>query len=119
MARGEANSPKVHYKSSNDEDFVVFLDSVESYQKWLGDKSVPLPQVVSSFKIFTTHGRVRQGHQGILDGVSNAMLENEFGTSKDEDAVFQILEKGRLQEFSMPEREGRKNDSKGGAYVTR
>ena len=56
MTRGEVNRPKVHYKGSNDEEFIVFLDDVDSYQKWLGDKSVPLPQVVSSFKIFTTHG---------------------------------------------------------------
>lgn len=54
MTRGEVNHVKVHYKG-NDEDFVVFLDSVEDYKRWLGDKSVPLAQVVSSFKVFTTH----------------------------------------------------------------
>jgi hypothetical protein len=55
MARGEANRLKVHYKGTNDDDFIVFLDSSEDYQKWLGDKTVPLAQVVSSFKVFTTH----------------------------------------------------------------
>ena len=54
MARGETIQAKVHYKGK-DEDFLVFLDSAEDYQKWLGDKSVPLAQVVSSFKVFVTH----------------------------------------------------------------
>lgn len=40
----------------------------------------------------------RQGAQGILDGASKAMLENEFGTAKEEDVVAQILEKGEIQE---------------------
>jgi hypothetical protein len=54
MTRGDVNHVKIHYKG-NDEDFLVFLDSVDDYQRWLGDKSVPLAQVVSSFKVFTTH----------------------------------------------------------------
>ena len=54
MARGEASKVKVHYKGT-DEDFLVLVDSVDDYQKWLGDKSVPLAHVVSSFKVFTTH----------------------------------------------------------------
>ncbi|GAB1310408.1 Ribosome maturation protein [Madurella fahalii] len=114
MTRGDVNRVKIHYKGQ-DEDFVVFLDSVEDYQKWLSDRSVPLAQVVSSFKVFTTH---RQGAQGILEGASNAMLENEFGTSDENDAVLKILEKGNLQEFEMSERQGRRNDSNG-PYITR
>lgn len=43
----------------------------------------------------------RHGPQGLLDGASNAMLENEFGTSKDDEAVLQILEKGSMQEFEV------------------
>jgi ribosome maturation protein Sdo1 len=38
----------------------------------------------------------RQGSQGILDGASNASLDNEFGTHKDDDVVAQILEKGEV-----------------------
>lgn len=57
MARGETVQVKVHYKGKDD-DFLVFLDSVEDFNKWKGDKSVPLAQVVSSFKIFVTHKRV-------------------------------------------------------------
>lgn len=115
MTRGDVNHLKVHYKGSDDEDYVVFLDSAEDYQKWRSDKSVPLAQVVSSFKVFTTH---KHGPQGLLEGASNAMLENEFGTSKDDEAVLQILEKGSMQEFEMAERQGRKNDSNG-PYISR
>jgi ribosome maturation protein Sdo1 len=114
MARGDVNHVKVHYQGQ-DEDFIVFLDSVEDYQKWRGDKSVPLAQVVSSFKVFTTH---RHGAQGMMEGASKALLENEFGTSNDDEAVTQILEKGNLQEFEMSERQGRKNDSNG-SYISR
>jgi hypothetical protein len=54
MARGEATQVKVHYRGK-DEDFLVFCDSTEDYQKWQSDRSVPLAQVVSAFKIFVTH----------------------------------------------------------------
>ncbi|AEO53494.1 hypothetical protein MYCTH_2294878 [Thermothelomyces thermophilus ATCC 42464] len=111
MTRGDVNHVKVHYRGDNtDEDFLVFLDSVEDYKKWQTDRSVPLAQVVSSFKVFTTH---RHGAQGLLGGASKAMLENEFGTSKEDEAVLKILEKGSLQEFEMAERQGRRNDSNG------
>lgn len=53
MARGDVTHVKVHYKGA-DEDFLVMVDSVDDYNKWLSDKSVPLAQVVSSFKVFTT-----------------------------------------------------------------
>lgn len=53
MTRADVNRTKVHYRGST-EDFIVFLDSAEDYQKWLADRSVPLTQVVSSFKVFTT-----------------------------------------------------------------
>ncbi|KAF4469346.1 shwachman-Bodian-Diamond syndrome [Fusarium albosuccineum] len=117
MARGEATQTKVHYKGSS-EDFLVFVDDVESYKKWQSDKSVPLAHFVSSFKIFLTHGSGaniddRQGAQGTYDTASKASLENEFGTSVDDDIIKQILEKGDAQTTEMPERQGPKNDSKG------
>lgn len=116
MARGEATHYKVHYKGKED-DFIVFLDSAEEYKKWLNDKSVPLPQVVASFKTFVTN---KQGAQGKLNGASRAALENEFGSYVDEDVIKQILEKGNLQESALEERHGNTNDSNGplnpGAY---
>lgn len=36
----------------------------------------------------------RQGAQGTLDSASKQELENEFGTSKDEDVIEKILAKG-------------------------
>lgn len=54
MARGEGNQVKVHFKGKED-DFIVFVESAEDVKAWKGDKSVPLAQVVSSFKVFVTH----------------------------------------------------------------
>jgi hypothetical protein len=54
MARGEGTQSKVHFKGKDD-DFIVFVESQEDVRKWRGDKSVPLAQVVNSFKIFVTH----------------------------------------------------------------
>ena len=39
----------------------------------------------------------RHGAQGTYDGASNATLENEFGTTGEEDVLKQILEKGKEQ----------------------
>ncbi|KAL1880194.1 hypothetical protein VTK73DRAFT_6225 [Phialemonium thermophilum] len=109
MVRGEASTNKVHYKGKDD-DFLVFVDDVAEYKKWLKDRSIPLANVVSAFKIFVTH---KQGAQGTYDAASKGMLDNEFGTHVDEDVIKQILEKGTLQESQMPERQGFKNDSQG------
>lgn len=54
MTRGEATQIKVHYKGKQ-EDFIVFVDDVETYKKWLSDKSIPPAQFVSTFKVFLTH----------------------------------------------------------------
>lgn len=43
-----------HYKGK-DEDFIVFVDDVKAAKDWKTDKSIPLAQVVSAFKIFVTH----------------------------------------------------------------
>ncbi|KAK3395903.1 ribosome maturation protein [Sordaria brevicollis] len=107
--RGGATETKIHYKG-NGEDFLVFVDSKDDYNKWVSDKSTPLAQVVSGFEVFTTHS---QGAQGRLETASKSMLENEFGTANADEAIKQILEKGTLQESTMPERQGRKNDSNG------
>lgn len=54
MPRGNGSQSKVHYQGKED-DFVVYIDDIESFQKWKGDRSTPLAQVASSFKIFITH----------------------------------------------------------------
>ncbi|KAJ4414915.1 hypothetical protein N0V85_002940 [Neurospora sp. IMI 360204] len=113
--RGGASETKVHYKGNN-EDFLVFVDSKDDYNKWVSDKSTPLAQVVSSFDVFTTH---KQGSQGIYEAASKAMLANEFGTHNSDDAIKQILEKGVLQEMKFPERQGNRNDANVGENVGR
>lgn len=54
MARGEVTQPKVHFKG-NSEDFIVFIDDTKAAEDWKTDKSIPLAQIVSSFKIFVTN----------------------------------------------------------------
>lgn len=43
----------------------------------------------------------RHGNQGILDTASKGSLESEFGTSRDDDVVKQILEKGNIVESGV------------------
>lgn len=54
MTKGEATQTKVHYKGKED-DFVIFLDDFETFKKWQSDKTVPMVQFISSFKVFVTH----------------------------------------------------------------
>lgn len=57
MPRGNAAITKIHYKGNTD-DFIVFADSVEDVENWKKDSSIPLAQVVNSFKIMITHKSV-------------------------------------------------------------
>lgn len=54
MTRGNAAQTKVHHKG-NTEDFIVFIESNEDLKKWKSDKSIPLAQVMSGWKVFVTH----------------------------------------------------------------
>lgn len=54
MTRGATIQSKIHYKGES-EDFLVFVDDVDTYKKWLADKSVPLAHFVSAFNVFVTH----------------------------------------------------------------
>lgn len=54
MTKGGATQVKVHFKGQDD-DFLVFVDDLETYKKWQEDKSIPLAHFVSAFKIFVTH----------------------------------------------------------------
>lgn len=114
MVKGNTTQTKVHYKGK-DEDFIIFVDDIETFKKWQSDKSVPMAHFISTFQVFVTH---KQGVQGQYDGASKATLENEFGTSKDDDVIKKILESGNLQESEFPERQGPKNDSQTGSIVT-
>jgi hypothetical protein len=54
MAKGEASQTKIHYKGKDD-DFIIFVDDAKAAKEWKTDKTIPLAQVVSAFKIFVTH----------------------------------------------------------------
>lgn len=43
----------------------------------------------------------RHGAQGQLDGASKGTLENEFGSSNEDEVIKQILEKGEVQEAQV------------------
>ena len=57
MTRGAAAQTKVLFQG-NSEDFIVFVDSAEDLEAWKNDKSIPLAQVVSGFKIMVSHKSV-------------------------------------------------------------
>ncbi|KKK21920.1 hypothetical protein P175DRAFT_0503975 [Aspergillus ochraceoroseus IBT 24754] len=107
--RASDPSSKIFYKGKSD-DFIVFVDDLNTLQKWKTDSTVPLADVVNGWKIFVTH---RHGAQGVLDGASRASLENEFGTYNDEECMRKILEKGDYQAYSQRDREGDTNPSNG------
>lgn len=125
---GNTEQVKVHFKGKS-EDFIIFVDSPEAVQNWKKDSSIPLAQVIDGWKIFVTHGYVplypsypqsrlannthSQGSHGILDAASNQALEDEFGSSKEEDVVKQILEKGQVMETKGAERQGDRNLTEG------
>ncbi|KAF2638322.1 DUF1960-domain-containing protein [Massarina eburnea CBS 473.64] len=113
MARGNEQQTKVHYKGSAD-DYIIFVDSVQALEEWKKDSSVPLAQVVSGFKVFVTH---KHGNQGVLDTASNQQLESEFGSSKEDDVVKAILQKGTVQESDNKERQGDTNITKGASVA--
>ncbi|KAI0389366.1 shwachman-Bodian-diamond syndrome protein [Xylariaceae sp. FL0594] len=105
MTKGEATQTKVHYKGADD-DFIVFVDDHETYKKWLSDKSIPMVEFVSAFKVFVTN---KQGNQGQLSDAAKLTLAAEFGTENVDDVIKQILEKGNVQESQFPARQGVKN----------
>lgn len=109
MPRGNVPQVKVHY-AGKDEDFIIFVDDAQSVKKWKDDRSIPLAQVVSGFKIFVTH---KHGAQNAYDSASHATLENEFGSHNEDECMVKILEGGTLQETESGERQGPKNDSMG------
>ncbi|OAA64463.1 shwachman-Bodian-Diamond syndrome protein [Niveomyces insectorum RCEF 264] len=109
MPRGEAHQNKVHLRGKDD-DFVVFVDDLDTYRKWKTDSSVPLSHFVSTFQVFVTH---KQGVQGEYNTAANGTLDNEFGTHVDEEVITKILKTGTLQETEGPERQGVRNESQG------
>jgi len=109
MPRANGQVTKVYLRGKSD-DFIVIVDDASTVHKWRTDQSIPLQNVMSGWKVFVTH---RHGAQGVFDNASKASLENEFGTSKDDECIRQILERGEIQETTNKERQGDKNSSRG------
>ena len=64
MTRGGAEQAYAHFKGKDQKTYIVYLDDAAAAENWKTDKSIPLAQVVGSFKIFTTHRYVLQpSHQ--------------------------------------------------------
>lgn len=103
MARGNGPQVRVIYEGKEDK-FVVFAESEEAVKEWRGDRSIPLVQVVDGFDIFLT-----RGHQQVGDKPSKATLENEFGTTNDDEIITKILEHGIIHHAKNSERQGDRN----------
>lgn len=56
-----------------------------------------VPAAPAAAAVANPPGLYRQGSQGQYDGASKSTLENEFGTSTDEDVIKQIIEKGSAE----------------------
>lgn len=64
-------------------------------------RTIPLVEVVDAFEVFCTN----QGAQGIMRPPSKQHLDSVFGTTKVEDVIVEILEKGEMQAGSEFARE--------------
>ncbi|KAG8714260.1 hypothetical protein FRC08_012159 [Ceratobasidium sp. 394] len=82
----------VIYKPStqNTEEYVIVVNP-EEYKKYKdGGHSVAPALIVDSFDVFHSS----TGHTGKLGKASKQQLESTFGTSRDDEVVKQILDKG-------------------------
>ncbi|KAF8530909.1 ribosome maturation protein [Gautieria morchelliformis] len=86
---------KLIYKpDTQSTDEFILMVNLEEYHKYKdGDTTVPLAQVVGSFDVFHSG----QGNQGKLGKASKQQLENIFETSREDDVVKFMLEKGTVQ----------------------
>ncbi|BFZ60614.1 hypothetical protein YB2330_001654 [Saitoella coloradoensis] len=96
--------------SGTSETYIIFVESKSAVDAYRASSSTPLVDVVNSFDIFVTH---KHGKQGTLDHASKSQLENEFGTSKPEEAIVKILKEGEVQATHEGEKEGNRNASIG------
>ncbi|KAK4054763.1 hypothetical protein OIV83_000687 [Microbotryomycetes sp. JL201] len=90
-----ATTTKCVYKpdSMSTDEFIIIVGDEDAAKKWLGgDKTIPLVEIVDSFEVFHSG----QGAQGLLARPSKQQLDAVFGTTKEDEIVQQILEKGRM-----------------------
>ncbi|KAI8073869.1 hypothetical protein BC940DRAFT_76197 [Gongronella butleri] len=85
--RDHEYSRMVYKDDSGDEFFVIVNEDM--VPKWKKDRTIPLVEVVQSFDVFTGHG----------DRPSKGQLESTFNTSKNDDIVPMIIERGFKKNF--------------------
>lgn len=83
-----AQPHKLFYKGKEN-DFVIFTEDPEATKKYKnGDKTVPLIDIVSIYKVFVNR---QGGVEGLLDEASKLELQNEFGPKANVDDVIKII----------------------------
>lgn len=107
-----SNPVKVFYQGSS-QDFVVFVESEEVAEKHTQDSTIPLVDVVGTFKVFTPESG--RGVEGVLHEAANRDLENEFGKLSVEDIIAKIIKEGSLKNNAKVGKKqwGSTNDSNG------
>jgi len=86
-----SNPSKVFYQGES-QDFVVFVESDEVAQQYLNDSTIPLVDVVGTFKVYTPESG--RGVEGVLHEASKRDVENEFGKKPIEEVIPIILKEG-------------------------
>ncbi|CAE6465481.1 unnamed protein product [Rhizoctonia solani] len=76
--------------SQSTEEYMVVVDPVEHKKYKEGDTSVPLSRIVDSYSVYHSS----TGHTGKWGKASKQQLEGTFETSKDDDVVKIIVDKG-------------------------
>ncbi|KAK0558045.1 hypothetical protein OC846_000037 [Tilletia horrida] len=103
---------KVVYKpDTQSTDSYIVIVNPEEYKKWKdGGHTIPLVDVVDSFEIFHS----TQGAQGHLNRTSKQELDAIFGSTKEDDCVTHVLQKGTLQITSAGDKYTTSNDAQQG-----
>ncbi|KAJ8483338.1 hypothetical protein ONZ45_g14634 [Pleurotus djamor] len=86
-----ASVTKVIYKpdTQSTDEYTVLVNPVE-FKKWKdGDTTIPLVEVVDSYKVFFSN----QGSQGILGEASKQQRESVCGSSNADEAVLFVLKR--------------------------
>ncbi|GMM43854.1 Rtc3 protein [Pichia kluyveri] len=92
-----SSQTRVFYKG-NKEDFLVFIDDVDEYEKYVhGVSSIPLSAVLANFDVYRSI--TGNGSSGQLDIASKQTLNEEFGdfNSVEDEIIPKILKNGQLQ----------------------
>lgn len=105
-------SSKFFYKGQS-KDFIIFIESEEAVKSHLKDPSVPLVNVVSNFKVYTTMSG--HGAEGKLDEASKQELAIEFGELKVEEIIEKMLKEGSFKHNFKVDKHGfgSTNDNRG------